>query len=124
MKSSAVLFALAAYSLAAIASPRAQSIPSPLPADHAAAGAADMRKSDIPLTKRGKVLSSIDTKGFTYIEVQDGNKKYWVVSPTVAVKSGNTIIYADAPIQAKYHSPSLKRDFANIILSTRVVVEK
>ena len=121
MKSNAVFFALAAFSLAAIANPPATSA---LPASHPVAGAADMTKSAAAVTKKGKVLSSIDTKGFTYIEVQDGDKKFWVVSPTVTVKTGNTIAYADAPVQAKYHSSSLNRTFTNIVLSTRVVVEK
>ena len=121
MESSATFVALLAFSLAAIANPPASPA---LPASHPVASATDKAKTEAPVTKKGKVLSSIDTKGFTYIEVQDGNKKFWVVSPTVAVKPGNTIAYADAPVQAKYHSPSLKRDFTNIILSTRVAVEK
>ncbi|MDD5175725.1 MAG: hypothetical protein PHQ05_04805 [Sterolibacterium sp.] len=121
MKTIAALFAFAAVSLAAIANPPATTA---LPASHPVSGAADMAKTETPVTKKGKVLSSIDTKGFTYIEVQDGNKKFWVVSPTITVKAGNTIAYADAPVQARYHSPSLKRDFTNVILSTRVTIEK
>lgn len=121
MKSSTAFFALAAFSLAAIANPAATTAP---PASHQLAGAADMAKPTPPVIKKGKVLSSIDTKSFTYIEVRDSDKKFWVVSPTVTVKAGNIIAYADAPVQAKYHSPSLKRDFTNIVLTTRVVVEK
>lgn len=118
MKTIAALLALASLSIAANANPPAT------PSAHALGGPADMSKSDAPLNKKGKVISSIDTKSFTYIEVQDGGKKLWVVSPTIAVKSGNAISYADAPLQEKYHSKSLNRDFANVVFTTRVVVDK
>lgn len=32
--------------------------------------------------------------------------------------------FAASSLQPKYQSPSLKRDFTNVVLSTRVVVEK
>lgn len=118
MKNIAALLALAGLSLAAGANP-----PAP-PPDHAAGVPTGMSKSDAPLTKKGRVLSSVDTKSFTYMEIQDGDKKLWVVSPTVTVKAGNTISYADAPLQAKYHSASLNRDFTNIRFTTRAVVDK
>ena len=131
MKSISAFIAIASISLAATANPPAAAGTPPghsaaagAPAGHPTAAPADMNKAEIALTKKAKVVSSIDTKGFTYIEIQDGNsnKKLWLAAPSVAVKSGNMISYADAPVQAKYHSPSLKRDFTNIILTTRVVV--
>ncbi|MFA7279475.1 MAG: hypothetical protein WC100_05225 [Sterolibacterium sp.] len=121
MKSIAILVFFAGFSLMAIANPPAAA---GAPAGHPGAGAVDVNKAETAVTKKGKVISSIDTKGFTYIEIQDGNKKAWLVAPTVAVKNGSMISYADAPLQAKYHSPTLNRDFNNIVFTTRVVVSK
>lgn len=121
MKSIAILVFFAGFSLIAIANPPTAAN---APPGHPGAGTVDMNKTETTVTKKGKVISSMDTKGFTYIEIQDGNKKTWLVAPTVAVKNGNMISYADAPLQAKYHSPSLNRDFSNIIFTTRVVVDK
>jgi hypothetical protein len=118
MKTVAALIALASFSVITSAAPPAA------PSGHGAGGPVDMRKSDAPLTKKGKVLSAVDTKSFTYIEVQDGGKKLWVVSPTIAVKNGNLISYADGPAQAKYHSASLNRDFSNVVFTTRVVIDQ
>jgi len=118
MKTIAAISALACFSLAASANPPAS------PPGHPSGMSTGMSKSDAPLTKKGKVLSSVDAKSFTYIEVQDGGKKLWVVSPTVAVKAGSTINYADAPVQAKYHSASLNREFSNVVFTSRVVVDK
>ncbi|TRZ66856.1 MAG: hypothetical protein D4S02_06120 [Rhodocyclaceae bacterium] len=117
MKTLAAVLTLFSLSIAANANPPAS------PPDHPTGMGAGMSKSDAP-TKKGKVLSSVEAKSFTYIEVQDGSKKLWVVSPTVAVKTGNTISYADAPVQPKYHSASLNREFTNVVFTTRVVVDK
>ena len=43
-------------------------------------GAADMSKTDVPLNRKGKVLTVVDAKQFTYFEVQDGAKTLWVVA--------------------------------------------
>ena len=118
MKTLAALLTLVSFSIAANANPPAS------PPGHPTGMAAGVGKSDAPLAKKGKVLSSVDAKSFTYIEVQDGARKLWVVSPTVVVKAGNTISYADAPVQAKYHSASLNREFTNVVFTTRVVVDK
>lgn len=142
MKTIIAALALAAISAASIAADSAnvaKSAPAPatpattalpaghpttLPAGHPAAGAADMGKSDAPLTKKGKVLSVLDAKRFTYIEVQDGKKTQWIVSPVIAVKPGNAISYADGEVMAKFHSKALNRDFSNVLFTTRVVIEK
>ena len=94
------------------------------PGGHGAAGAADMSKADAPLTQKGKVLSVVDAKQFTYIEVQDGKTTRWVASPAIAVKAGNTIRYAGGDIMPKFHSKTLNRDFANVMFTTRVVLDK
>lgn len=98
--------------------------PATMPSGHGAAGAADMSKSDAPLTKKGKVVSVVDAKQFTYIEVQDGKKTQWLAAPAIAVKAGNMISYADGEIMAKFHSKALNRDFSNVLFTTRVVVDK
>lgn len=118
MKTLIALLTLACLSMAASANPPAA------PPGHPTGVSANASKSEIPLTKKGKVISSVDAKSFTYIEVQESGKKFWVVSPTVSVKAGNTISYADAPLQAKYHSASLNREFTNILFTTRVAVDK
>lgn len=131
MKTITALLALAGLSVAALANPpAAPAAAAPAPAATAATptghpvGSVDMNKATTPLTKKGTVLSVVEAKSFTYINIQDGKKKLWVVSPTIAVKKGDKISYADAAIQKQYHSTSLKRDFKDIIFTTRVVVDK
>ena len=128
MKSIAALLALAGFSVAAFANPPAAPATAAPTATGAPAGhpvgTVDMSKATAPLTKKGKVLAVVAAKSFTYINIQDGKKKLWVVSPTVAVKKGDAISYADAAVQKKYHSTSLNRDFKDIVFTTRVEVDK
>lgn len=132
MKTVAALLALAGLSVAALANPSAAPAAPSAPTAPAAAatpaghpvGTVDMNKATVPLTKKGKVLAVVEAKSFTYINIQDGKKKLWVVSPTIAVKKDDMISYADAALQKKYHSTSLNRDFTNIVFTTRVVVDK
>lgn len=93
------------------------------PSAHAMGGPADMSKSDAPLNRQGKVLTVIDAKQFTYFEVQDGANKLWVVAPSIALKPGNIVKFADSPLQPKYHSPSLNRDFSNILFTVKAVAQ-
>ena len=131
MKTIIAFLALATVSIASIAATTAAPAagapaghPTTLPSGHPAAGAADMSKANAPLTKKGKVVSVVDAKQFSYIEVQDGNKTQWLASPAVAVKAGNVISYADGEIMAKFHSKTLNRDFSNLLITTRVVIDK
>ena len=94
------------------------------PSGHGSAAPADMTKSEAPLNKKGKVVSVVDAKQFTYIELQEGKKTLWLASPAITVKAGNTISYADGEIMAKFHSKALNRDFTNVMFTTRVVVDK
>ena len=94
------------------------------PSGHGAAGPADMSKATAALNKKAKVISVLDAKQFTYMEIQDGSKKLWLVSPTITAKKGDTVSYADSEVMAKFHSGALNRDFTNVVLTTRAVVEK
>lgn len=114
----------AAPAPAAAAAAPAGHPPTAMPSGHGAAGAADMSKVTTPLNKKGKVLTVLDAKQFTYMELQDGAKKLWLVSPTLAVKVGNTVSYTDAEMSPKYHSKILNRDFTNLVMTSRAVVDK
>jgi len=133
MKTIIALLSLATLSVASIAAEPAATAPAatapaghPMmpPSGHGAAGAASMSKSDAPLTKKGKVVSVVDAKQFTYLEVQEGSKTRWIASPAIAVKAGQVVTYADGEVMAKFHSKTLNRDFSNLLITTRVVIDK
>ncbi|HUW37167.1 MAG TPA: hypothetical protein VMV91_07515 [Rhodocyclaceae bacterium] len=117
MKTVIAVLVLAAASGAALANP-------PAPSGHPPMGAADMSKSTAPLTQTGKVVSVLDAKQFTYLEVKNGGKTRWVVSPAIAAKAGDTVHYANGQVMTKFHSKLLNRDFTDVLFTTHAVVGK
>ncbi len=130
MKSLLASLALCALSSTALALPPAgpslplSGHPAPAPGAGHPTTAVPSNTAPAPLTKKAKVVSVLDAKQFTYIEIQEGGKSQWLVSPVVAVKPGNNISYAAGEVMAKFHSNILSRDFSNVVMTTRVVVDK
>lgn len=77
---------------------------------------------NVEMTQQGKVVSVVETQGFTYIEVQRGKERLWLAAPTTAVKAGDTVHFAEQSMMPRYHSSSLNRDFDNIMFVNRVKV--
>jgi hypothetical protein len=77
---------------------------------------------DSKLTQQGKVVSFLDTKGYTYIEVTRESKTVWLAVPTTAVKIGDTVRFEDAPAMLNYQSKSLGKTFPAVIFVARVIV--
>ncbi len=71
---------------------------------------------------KGKVLSSMDSAGYTYIEVQEKNKKLWVAVMQVEVKAGDEVVFPDSPPVVNFHSKTLNRTFDTIILTPAIQV--
>lgn len=135
MKSLLAFLALTSICLGALAAdaPAPAAAPAALPSGHptvppasghGAAAPADMAKATAPLNKKAKVLTVLDAKQFTYMEIQDGTKKLWLVSPALAIKKGDTVAYADSEVMPKFHSGALNRDFTNVVLTTRAAIDK
>lgn len=71
---------------------------------------------------QGKVLSTIDTGQYTYIEVQQDKKTLWLAAPSVALKKGNLIRFEDGAEMVNFHSNTLKRTFPAIRFIGRVAL--
>jgi len=70
----------------------------------------------------GKVVETMNTAGYTYVQVAAGKKKMWAASTQFAVKVGDTVSFnADAPME-NYHSKTLNRDFYVVYFTGRISV--
>ena len=116
MKSFAFALVLAVVSTAALAQP--------LPAGHPPAAAKSDGKgvSDAQLPQKGKVLSSIDSAGYTYLEVSQNKNTLWLAGTTVAVKKGDVIRFDDGIVMTNFNSKTLNRTFPRVTFVSRVVV--
>ena len=74
----------------------------------------------------GIVVSSIDTAGYTYMELANGDKKFWIAAPTTKVEKGEHIRFVENMKMHNFTSKTLNRTFNELIFvtSTQIKVEK
>jgi len=115
MKSITLSLVLAALSFAANAAP---------PAGHPSVeDARAMLPPPIPkLTHQGAVLSVTNATGYTYIEVQEGERTVWIAAETVAAEKGDQVLFDDGAEMADFYSKTLNRTFPTIIFVSNVGV--
>ncbi|UCH94280.1 MAG: hypothetical protein JSV88_28985 [Candidatus Aminicenantes bacterium] len=74
-------------------------------------------------TYTGRVISTMDSGGYTYIEFEENGRKLWAAGPLTLVYVGDLIYISDAVTMNNFHSKTLNRTFESILFtfSIRVV---
>jgi len=95
-----------------------------LPAGHPPLDVGKMAQAvtDLSLTQKAQVLSTIEVPQYTYLEVMQDNKTRWLAATTVAVKKGDTVQFDDGNTMTNFNSKTLNRTFPSITFVVRVVV--
>ncbi|MDH3991152.1 MAG: hypothetical protein OEV34_18605, partial [Gammaproteobacteria bacterium] len=77
--------------------------------------------SDAELTgNRGRVLSSIQVPGYTYIEVRNNSRNVWLAGNPVEVATGEVITWGQSALMRNFRSNALNRTFEEIIFVSTV----
>lgn len=63
----------------------------------------------------GKVLSTLDAPGYTYMELANTEKKFWIAAPTTRVKVGDRVRFEQSLVMKNFNSKTLNRTFDQII---------
>lgn len=71
---------------------------------------------------KGKVISTMNSGGYTYIEFEENGKKIWVACRELEVSVGDTIEFSKAAPMRNFHSRTLKRTFETILFVNRITV--
>ena len=138
MKKTALLMvALMAFSLAACKKKEeAPKVEAPaagaagqMPADATHSGSnphAGLKTQEIPagIGHKGKVISTMDAAGYTYLEVEEKGQKIWVAVMQTPVKVGDIVEFPDSPPMLNFKSKSLKRTFDKIIFAPGLRIDK
>lgn len=66
---------------------------------------------------KGKVVSTMDAAGYTYLEVEEKGQKLWVAVMQTKVKVGDQVEFPDSPPMLNFHSKTLNRTFEKIIFA-------
>ena len=91
----------------------AQQMPATAPGGDPHAG---LKPVEIPagVGHKGKVTSTMNSGGYTYVEVDEKGQKLWLAVMETKVKVGDTVEFPDSPPMVNFQSKSLKRTFEKI----------
>ncbi len=76
----------------------------------------------LELPNQGEVISIIPTSMYTYIEVSHDDTNRWLAAPTVDLKVGDKIKYADGAIMTDFYSKTLEREFSEVLFISKLEV--
>lgn len=65
---------------------------------------------------KAKVLDVLQAGEYTYIQVDENGKQYWVATVQAKAAKGDTIEYADNPVFPSFESKTLNRTFDNLMM--------
>ncbi|KIO48076.1 hypothetical protein [Nitrosospira sp. NpAV] len=85
------------------------------PGDGTAAGMA---------SNEGKVLSTLDAPGYTYMELATTEKRFWIAAPTTRVKVGDRVRFEQSLVMKNFNSKTLNRTFDQIIFVNSATIVK
>jgi hypothetical protein len=73
---------------------------------------------------KGKVVETMDSGGYTYVQIDENGQKIWVAAMQTPVKVGDTVEFPDSPPMVNFQSKTLKRTFDKIIFAPGLAVNK
>lgn len=63
----------------------------------------------------GRVIEIIPAKGYTYLQVTENKKDYWIAVPTMEVEVGETIYFSRFMIMEDFRSDNIDKSFDEIL---------
>jgi len=70
----------------------------------------------------GTVAETMDTSGYTYVQVDTGSQKIWAATTQFPVRKGDTVTVLGGMPMKNFHSQSLNRDFDLVYFTGRITV--
>ncbi|SEK68537.1 hypothetical protein SAMN05216387_102363 [Nitrosovibrio tenuis] len=70
----------------------------------------------------GKVLATLDAPGYTYMELANTDKRFWIAAPTTRVKVGDRVRFEQSLVMKNFNSKTLNRTFDQIIFVNSATV--
>lgn len=98
----------------------------PQDATHAGNPHAGIQKVEIPAGAghKGKVVNTMNSGGYTYVEVEENGQKLWVAVMETKVKVGDMVEFPDSPPMINFQSKTLKKTFDKIIFAAGLRIVK
>lgn len=74
-----------------------------------------------PAGLSGKVVDTMDSGGYTYVQLDNGGKKTWVAVPQTKVTKGSNMTFRPGMEMKNFESKTLKKTFDSIVFSDGIV---
>jgi hypothetical protein len=74
------------------------------------------------LVHKGKVATTMNAAGYTYVEIEENGKKTWAAVMGTKLKAGDAVEFPDAAPMENFYSKTLDRTFPSIIFSPAIKV--
>lgn len=94
----------------------------PKTAEKSAQPAATKAETPAAKAKTGKVVETMNSGGYTYVQVDTGTEKFWAAAPEFKVKVGDPVVVPEGMAMQNYHSKTLNRDFDLVYFVNNIVV--
>lgn len=91
---------------------------------HAAAEKGGANTAAGMASNEGKVLSTLDAPGYTYMELATTEKRFWIAAPTTRVKVGDRVRFEQSLVMKNFNSKTLNRTFDQIIFVNSATIVK
>lgn len=65
--------------------------------------------------RTGVALDAIDANDYTYIEVDDAGKSYWIAAPRLRVARGDMVQFDEGVVMNQFYSKALQRTFPSVM---------
>ncbi|WP_455204622.1 hypothetical protein [Kaarinaea lacus] len=76
------------------------------------------------LPKRGKVVKAMHAGGYTYMQVEDKGKQFWIAATMMNVRRNDNVTWTDAAMMRNFTSSTLHRTFDEILFVTSAEIEQ
>ena len=74
-----------------------------------------------PGAMSGKVTETMNSGGYTYVQIDQGGQKMWFAVPQTSIKVGDQVAFQPGSMMQNFTSKSLKRTFDTIIFSGGII---
>ena len=72
----------------------------------------------------GKVVEVLETTGYTYMELENGDRRFWIAAPTTKVNVGDHIRFVQSMSMENFTSKTLDRTFRRVIFVSSTMIKK
>lgn len=72
---------------------------------------------------KGTVLETMNSGGYTYVQVKEADKTFWAAGPQTEVKKGDTVTMTEQMWMTNFTSKTLKQSFDEILFVGNITKE-